>query len=277
MTLPTVDIRQTAQYANYLRKLGWTVERIDKVNYFIKKFPLVGSVIKIQRPQKIRYKDIKILSDKYRAFQVIVEPKNTSQQQTVISNQFKLSKSAYVPTKTLHLDLTLSMNRLISSMKKDAKLAIRKNDQFTINNLQLKEVKKFGDAWKKAVGWRRYVPPLTHLFTLKKSFGNNALFLLANNGSSGAIFLTSKDVGYYWQAFTNKEGRKLGAQYKIVWEGIKWAKKKGAKVFDFEGIYDRRFPNKSWLGFTHFKKSFGGYEVEYPGAFVKNRFPFVLD
>ncbi len=77
-------------------------------------------------------------------------------------------------------------------------------------------------------------------------------------------------MAYYWQAFTGTFGRKNQTQYKIVWEGVLWAKKKGVKVFDFEGIYDERFPNKSWRGFTHFKKSFGGYEVEYPGAFVKN-------
>ena len=92
---------------------------------------------------------------------------------------------------------------------------------------------------------------------------------------AGAIFLIGDGVGYYWQAFTNKEGRKEQIQYKIVWEGILWAKKRGAKVFDFEGIYDPRFPDKSWLGFTHFKKSFGGYEVEYPGAYTKTVFPFL--
>lgn len=91
------------------------------------------------------------------------------------------------------------------------------------------------------------------------------------DGSSGAIFLLADGIAYYWQAFANKEGRKKLYQYKVVWEGILWAKKKGARIFDFEGIYDERFPNKTWLGFTHFKKSFGGYEVEYSGAFVKSR------
>lgn len=97
--------------------------------------------------------------------------------------------------------------------------------------------------------------------------------MTTNEASAGAIFLLADSIAYYWQAFTSKGGRGKLTQYKIVWEGILWAKKMGAKVFDFEGIYDERFPNKSWLGFTHFKKSFGGYEVEYPGAFIKNRIP----
>ena len=47
------DIRQTAKYAKYLKKIGWQVERINEINYFIKKFPLIGSVIKVQRPENI--------------------------------------------------------------------------------------------------------------------------------------------------------------------------------------------------------------------------------
>ncbi|KKU22795.1 MAG: FemAB domain protein [Candidatus Woesebacteria bacterium GW2011_GWF1_46_13] len=127
----------------------------------------------------------------------------------------------------------------------------------------------FREGWKRAVKWKRYVPPFSHLLALKKLFKENSLFLVTPNYSSGTIFLIGDKIGYYWQAFTNKEGRKILAQYKIIWEGILWAKKMGARIFDFEGIYDERFPNKSWLGFTHFKKSFGGYEVAYPGTFVK--------
>ena len=114
---------------------------------------------------------------------------------------------------------------------------------------------KFRNTWRKAVGLKRYVPPLSHLLALKKSFGKNVTFLAFRD--SGAIFLKTREIAYYWQAFTGKEGRKSEIQYKIVWEGILWAKRQGAKIFDFEGIYNERFPNKSWLGFTHFKKSFG--------------------
>ncbi len=53
-----IDIRQSKDYAQYLSSLGWVVERINNINYFIKKFPLIGSVIKIQRPEKIDFKEI---------------------------------------------------------------------------------------------------------------------------------------------------------------------------------------------------------------------------
>ncbi|KKR38144.1 hypothetical protein A2210_03435 [Candidatus Woesebacteria bacterium RIFOXYA1_FULL_40_18] len=270
-----VDIRQTPEYAKYLSSIGWKVERINKVNYFIKKFPLIGSVLKLQRPEDILYEDIKVLSEKYRAFQIIIEPKNTINGQWLMANGFKLSNSPYLPTKTLQLDLTKSQNQLLKEMKKDARNAINKN-KIVVNSCN--NLEEFRNAWKDAVEWSRYVPPLSHLVALEKSFGNNCCLYHCTSTmiQSGAIFLKASDITYYWQAFTNKEGRKLQSQYKIVWEGILWAKRQGAKIFDFEGIYNERFPNKSWLGFTHFKKSFGGYEVSYPGTFVKNLLPFGL-
>lgn len=139
----------------------------------------------------------------------------------------------------------------------------------SISDLRLKDIKKFRSVWKKTVRNKRYVPPLLHLEALKKTFASKALFLLAEDNSAGAIFLIENKIAYYWQAFSGAEGRKSLAQYKIVWEGIMKSKAAGAKILDFEGIYDERFPDKSWKGFSHFKKSFGGNEVEYPGTFSK--------
>jgi lipid II:glycine glycyltransferase (peptidoglycan interpeptide bridge formation enzyme) len=267
-----VDIRQTIQYANYLKRNGWQIERAAEINYFIKKFPLVGSVIKIQRPEEIRIKKIKELGKSQRAFQVIIEPKTNLDAKHLLSLGYKLNKSTYLPSKTLQLDLTLPINRLVNGLKKDAKSALRATTN--LKPIANNHMENFRKAWKKAAGWKLYVPPVENLVSLKKSFKNNCVMYECRNISqhkvvAGAIFLMADNIAYYWQAFTNKEGRRELAQYRIVWEGIRWAKRRGAKIFDFEGIYDPRFPNKSWQGFTHFKKSFGGYEVDYPGTFTK--------
>jgi len=268
-----IDIRQTPQYAKYLKNIEWTVERVNETNYFIKKLPLIGSVIKLQRPEEINNKTINELTKKYRAFQTIIEPKAELDAKYLLSLGYRKSKSSYLPTKTLQLDLTKSRKQLFKGLKRDAKLAIKKNKELKALDYGT-NIKIFRENWENSVGWKRYVPPFTHLVSLKKSFKNNCLFLITEDSSSGAIFLIGDKMAYYWQAFTSNEGRELQSQSKIVWEGLLWAKKKGVKVFDFEGIYDSRFPNKSWLGFTHFKKSFGGYEVSHPGSFTKNLLPF---
>lgn len=264
-----IDIRQTPRYAKYLRRTGWKVVQVNHVNCFIKKIPVIGFIIKVQRPEIIPLKKIEKLAIGHRAFQVIIEPKNKLDARFLVTNKYKESKNPFLPTKTLHLDLTKTKNELTKELKKDARRAIRKNNHLSISNLRLKDLEKFRNAWKKAVSKKRYVPPLLHLKELKKTFANKALFLITEDSSAGAIFLIGNKIAYYWQAFSNKDGRKSLAQYKIIWEGILKSKAGGAKILDFEGIYDERFPDKSWKGFSHFKKSFGGYEIEYPGVFSK--------
>lgn len=290
-----IDIRQSKNYADYMSSLGWIVERIKEVNYFIRKFPIIGSVIKVQRPTKIDFKKINRLIRKYRVFQTIIEPKTNADAKKLTVNGYKLSRSPYLPTKTLQIDLTQPQKTILSHFKKDARRAVKKaafaniygepkGDSGFIKEYSTPiEIKKFREAWKKSVGFRRFVPPPEQLINLHKSFpDNNSVFLASHNSStsspqvlSGAIFLKTKDIGYYWQAFTNKEGRTSLSQYSLLYQGILWAKNQGCKVFDFEGIYDPRFPNTSWLGFTHFKKSFGGYEVAYPGCYTKFRLPLL--
>jgi len=266
-----VDIRQSKDYAQYLSSIGWVAERINNINYFIKRLPLIGSVIKIQRPEKIDFKKIKDLSKKYRAFQIILEPKDNKQKEEIKKNGFKLSHSPYLPTKTLELNLTKSEKELLNNLKKYCRSVIKKEKVKII----ISSPEKFRAVWKKSVGFKRYVPPISQLESLKKTFDRNCLFITTYDYSAGAIFLRASEKSYYWQAFTNKVGRKNNYQYKVVWEGIIWAKKLGAKVFDFEGICDERFPNKSWLGFTHFKKSFGGKEISFPSPSTKFYHPLL--
>lgn len=270
-----IDIRQSPEYADYLRASGWTVERIHGVNYFIKKIPIIGSILKIQRPKKIDFEVIKRLEKKYGVFQTIIEPINTNHQSPITNHQYKLSKSPYLPTKTLHLDLTKPLK-----FEKETRRAIRKGSALTIKEYSSpEEIKIFRQAWKKSVSFNRFVPSYKQLLNLRQSFPQNySLFLASHNnfGSiiGGSIFTrSSHDYAYYWYAFTNKEGRASLAQYALLYRGILWAKKRGCKIFDFEGIFDPRFPNKSWLGFTRFKKSFGGYEIFYPGCYTKFKFP----
>lgn len=281
-----IDIRQSKNYATFLRSRGWTVERIKKVNYFLKRLAFVGSILKIQRPKKIDFRTINKLCRKYGVFQVIIEPDLDARigsfkdsHYLLLHNGFKLSNNTYLPSKTLHLDLSVSINRLIDNMKKDARSAIKQGSGLKIKSyLSPNQIKIWRKAWKNSVSFKKYVPGEEQLINWRKSFPhNNSIFLASHNIEGkiigGALFTISRErddvVCYYWHGFTNKEGRSTLSQYSLLYFGILWAKRQGCKIFDFEGIYDERFPNKSWLGFTHFKKSFGGYEVCYPGCYTK--------
>lgn len=261
-----IDIRQTKQYANYLKATGWTVKRISNVNYSIKSFGIFGSFLKLQRPEKIDIKRLKKLIKKHHVFQISIEPKNSNDLQRLTSaHGFKLS-DPYLPSKTLLLDLTKSQSHLLKNMRKNTRHVLRHT------KIQVKtnpDLKLFRRTWKKTVGWRRYIPTLNNITTMQTCFGKNALFLLDQNTNTGAIFLKTKEMAYYWQAFTDKAGRQKSVQFQIVWQGILWAKKSGCKFFDFEGIYDERFPNQSWRGFSFFKAGFGGKIKTYPKPCTK--------
>lgn len=282
-----IDIRQSLNYANYLKREGWTIERIEGVNYFLRKLPILGYVLKIQRPEKIDFDTIDKLCRKYRVFQILIEPKDSLSTYSLLANGYKLSHSPYLPTKTLQIDLTRSSDYIFQHFKKDARQAIRRGSDLKIKSYSTnEEIKIFRNAWKNSVKFTRYVPSYKQLINLRKSFPQaHSLFLASHNISGriigGVIFTTSSHdrsnyITYYWQAFTNNEGRSSLSQYSLLWQGILWAKKNGSKIFDFEGIYDPRFPNKTWAGFTHFKRSFGGSEVSYPGAYTLTKFPFTF-
>ncbi len=280
-----IDIRQSVNYAKYLGTQGWIVERIDKTNYFIRKIPLIGSVLKIQRPEKIDLKTIQKLEKKYKVLQTIIEPDlpftdSILDHNLLWHNKHRVSKSPFLPSKTLHLDLTQAKEQILDNFNKDCRYNIKRGSKLEIRKCNSpNEISNFYSAWKKSVNFSRYVPNLESLLKLKESFPeNNSLFVTSHNsvGSiiGGAVFtLSSHDYGYYWYGFTNKEGRTSLSQYSLLYFGILWAKESGCKFFDLEGIYDDRFPNKSWLGFTHFKKSFGGTEILYPGCYTKFRLP----
>ncbi len=283
-----VDIRQSIHYANYLKREGWIVERIGEINYFIRKFPLAGSLLKIQRPEEINYDIINKLYRKYRVFQVVLEPKlasvisTTDSHNPILQHGFKLSKNPYLPSKTLQIDLTQTQKDIFEHFKKDARYAVKRGEATNTKSYSTPdEIRKWREAWKKSVKYNRYVPSAEQLINLRKSFPSSySLFLASHNISGriigGVLFTRSlHDFAYYWYGFTNDEGRTSLSQYSLLYQGILWAKKLGCKIFDFEGVYDPRFPNKSWLGFSHFKKSFGGYEVLYPGCYTKFIFPFI--
>jgi len=65
-------------------------------------------------------------------------------------------------------------------------------------------------------------------------------------------------MAFYWHNASSHLGKKLFAPTLCVWQAMLECKKRGLKVFDFEGLYDERIPNRnlSWRGFSKFKEGF---------------------
>lgn len=287
-----LDIRQSPVYARFLEKIGWQVEKAGKIQIFIKRFPIAGSFIKIQRVDPpIPFGEIEKLAKKYRAFQIIIEP-NKQLSNLVIKKlrefKYKASKSPFSPSKTITVDLKKDEKEIYKNSSKGKRWDIKKAEKNKVKVRKSEKIEDFIKIKNQKLSFLKYLLgrfQAKQIKSLWETFSpKNATLLLAlcsnelihgNKPIAGILLLFHNKVAYYWLAGSTKKGNKLGAPSLLVWEALKLSKKKGCVVFDFEGIEDPRYKStSSWAGFTRFKKGFGGKEVEYPGGFVKYRLPF---
>ncbi len=107
------------------------------------------------------------------------------------------------------------------------------------------------------------------------------LYLLKSNQevvAAGMVF-DDKTTRYNLQGAQSDAGRKLHATGILTIQLILDAKANGQKFFDFWGIAPEGAPkNHPWAGFTNFKKTFAGREVDYAGTYdiVLNPFKYRL-
>ncbi len=265
------DIRQSNEYSCYMSSQGWQTIKTNNTIAYSKKIPFFGTFIKIHRPKKISQKLIDKFEKLKNTFQIVVEPLNIEQENLLKSLNFKQIKTPYIPSKSLELNLSNSIEKIFNQLKKDCRYSIKKSSSIKLNILKTdEEILDFRNTWRSSLPIKRYVPSTKSITNLRDCFKKNCLILYSPKMKAGGVFLIAANKCYYWHGFTDKIGRKSLVQYQIIWQAILWAKKINVKIFDFEGLYDERFPNKDWIGFSHFKKSFGGNEINYPGGYQKS-------
>lgn len=272
------DIRQTKLFAQFMRSIGWESELVHTTFIYLRKFPFIGYFGKIPRPNpNIPMREIMILKSRKKLFELRIAPNIIASSKyakkirtDLIRNNFQIELFPFNPTTTIHINLKRSENEIFQSFTSAKRRAIRRALK---NDIRIKESNDI-DSF---IRIRKYqYRPLGFLITkeTKSVFTTfsptNAKLLLAYRGSSatplsGILMLYTHATAYYWFASSLPEGKKLFAPTLLVWHALKRAKKLGCKTFDFEGIYDERFPKaaESWKGFTKFKEGFGGEKVVY--------------
>jgi len=315
------NLRQSPKYACYMKKKKWNVVRVPltaplfppkkkektttspsprglacrkhkyKVNAFIKKLPLIGSVIKIQHPPAIPPEEVlDKLAKKHRALFIKIEPSFKIENLKLENSRFQRDTWPLLPTKTLRLDLKQSKKTLWNNLDSDAKYSIRRaKKRLKVKCEKLNktdELKNFHQILKEAGKRQEFpTPSWQDLKNLAECFGEKGRLITTKISSRDAInrvstnkvtagcllLLTHNQTAHYYHAATTKEGRSSLAGYLVLWEAIKLAKERGCRTFDFEGIYDDRYHKRTeaWKGFTYFKKKFGGKEVSYPHPIIK--------
>lgn len=283
-----MDIRQTKQWGQYLKSIGWEIENIDGRQVFINKVPFFNfSVIKIQHHKNpLPFSKVDGLAKRYKALCIISEPEQKGFNQKVYSdNGYTKSSMLLTHTATIYIDLKKSKKRLWSDISENARRNIKKAQK---NNLTIKKVftkngdyeedfKKFFKLFKNLTRIRNFWTPGYDEYLKKiKAFEQNSIFFFAYTKEIpepiAAIWVSIiKNTAIYMNTGITQKGYQTLANYLLVWEAFKTCKKLGVTTFDFEGIYDPRFPKekKSWANFSQFKARFHGTLVEYPHPQMK--------
>ena len=256
------DLRQSPAYAAYMRSLGWQVVK----GAFIKPIPFLPfTLIKIQRP--LRLPNLAVLK-KFRPVYISYEPLPGAKP----PKGFKPT-TPLLPSKTILLNLTLHLSRLLAGMHPKTRYNLKKHrlpvTVFRGDNVSDKVLRQFFQIYRNNSRRQHFWGVnFTQLKSLIRCFGKNSHLVICREG--GLLVLIHDRTAYYSHNAATIEGRQQFAPTILTWEAIKLAKKLHCQTFDFEGITDERFPlTKKWAGFTRFKQGFGGKTVQYPGAFAK--------
>jgi len=282
-------LRQSSNYACFMKEKKWNIEKIEllnnKITCYIKTIPILGSVIKIQRPSIIPTEpSLDNLAKKNKALFIKIEPGVD-----IRKKNLKWEKDSWplLPTKTLHIDLTKSKKDLWNNIDKSTQTSIQqakknlKIEHIRYDNTTFKEnLQRFHKILKIAGDKKKFpTPSWKDLNSLATCFEKDAHLILATNPETiaGCLLLTYKKTSYYYYAATTEAGRSALAGYAVMWKALKVSKQLECAVLDLEGIYDKRYHKrtKAWKGFTYFKKKFGGSEVTYPRPIIKYYSPAI--
>ncbi len=282
------DYRQSAEYNRFFETKGWAVEKINETFVLIKHLSLVGSIIKIQRGDpEISLPKIDELAKKHHAFLIKIEPNletNDPRAPAILKKLkglgYRESRWALCPTRTIHIDLTPDLDKILAQTKQDVRRYLRRNREKNFEFRQDKNLEDFYPLLQKAGEAKGYpVPKIKELKSRWGSFGRDLKLLLGYRQGKllgGSLTLCRGDFAAGIYMATSQEGLAEHFPYSLMWESIKLAKEAGCKLLDLDGIYDPRYRLRtSWKGLTEFKRKFSGREVEFVGSFTKSKFlPF---
>lgn len=281
-----MEIQQSPLFAKYLISLGWTVVYLDKVQIYIRHFPFMGALAKIQRPKKLpNPKKLIPLLKKHKISTVACEPDSSIDENAyqhwikTISKNFKINTSPYLPTKTILVDLKASEEEIFNRFSEAKRRAVRRAQK---NNIIVKESNNINELIhikNKSAGflgfittygidklWPIFAPKNAAILLAYKGSNNYQLSTINSQLIAGVLLLFYDQTAYYWIAGATREGKKLFAPTLLVWEALKLSKINNMNKFDFVGVWDERKANENhkWRGFTKFKEGFGGKELYYP-------------
>jgi len=272
---PAKDIRQSAEFASFMEDIGWLAVPFQNRLVYLRRFPFIGNFAKCPRPDpSLSLDGLAAFIKEHRIFRFKISPNlpvgsaiYRKEKNKLIKYKFLADSDPYNPTTSIHIDLTPTEDTIFKSFSEAKRRAVRralKNELIVMISEDIESFIKIRDRQFYPLGflisremkmlWKNFYPKKADLLLSRTKEGKEV---------AGILLLYHNSIAYYWYAAAFASGKKLFAPTLLVWEAIKRAKKRGANILDFEGIYDDRFPkaSESWRGFTKFKEGFSSQKV----------------
>jgi lipid II:glycine glycyltransferase (peptidoglycan interpeptide bridge formation enzyme) len=174
-----------------------------------------------------------------------------------------------LPSTTLLLDLTPSLDVLLERMKPKTRYNIRlaRKKGVEVFRAPASMVPCFHDLYVQTATRDAFCPPaLDHLSALFEPIENGeegveTIMLLASDGEdllAGAVVLFSGKTATYLHGASSNIKRSSMAPYALQWEILREAKARGCCVYDMFGASPPGDSSHPLQGVTRFKQGFGG-------------------
>lgn len=283
------DLRQSEEWSGYMRGLGWEVWKKKGFRAYGRKLGFLGYVVKVPRlSTPINFLDLLDLFKERQIFFLKIEPNTALSPELktqLLDNGFMEDNWSFAPTRTLQLDMRKSLEEISKDFQKETRYSLKKAQECSLElavdttNKNLEEfLRVFRLTAQNGGFWMGSVSETKLRWETFAKEGKAEMFLALKDKEVVAadVVFYHDNIAYYYHAASSTLGKKLFAPTYLVMEIIKRAKQKGCVTLDFEGLRDERIPStRNWIGFSKFKKSFGGKEITLVGSFSRFRNPLV--
>ncbi|MDP6704569.1 MAG: peptidoglycan bridge formation glycyltransferase FemA/FemB family protein [archaeon] len=176
------------------------------------------------------------------------------------------------PEASWKLDISPDAESLLKGMRKTTRYLIRqtvKNEDLVVEqSTNPEDVALFSQLHEKVSKRQQFIPfsieYLQNEFAAFSEDGQVKLFFARYKGEviAASFVVYWSGIAFYHHAASLPQYAKLSAPYKLQWEVIAEAKRRGCILYDFWGYVDPA-SSHPWAGPTLFKMGFGGRAEEY--------------
>lgn len=238
-----------------------------------------GPYLAQKNAAKTVYKELETLAKQENIIFIRIEPQDAKTASYLLKRPNCHKSHDLNPARTWILDLTPEKSTILTNFDQGTRT---RYNNFTKKHLSVTTSKNPADI-KYLVTLQQKLAETKKIGTfspeylkteLKQDFATLYLVHYQNPATAqdqiiaASLFFDHQNTRFYMQSAADLEFKKLPATVALLSTAIFDAKAQGLKKFDFWGIAPENAPkNHPWAGFTSFKKSFGGYPVDYAGTY----------